>query len=416
MTATSTTTPRTGTAARGRSRTPQPPAASGQPRSVAVAGLVAAVHAAGLGLLAVTVLVLVGWATAADSGASAGEAVRAALQVWLVGQGTPVAVPGGSFSLVPLGLSVLPAVLLQLATARAARAARLDSLRGAASLTAVVAGVYAVLSSLLALVASTDDIHPMRVRAFLATGFLAALCGGAGAVRGTGCWPGLLRRVPSACRLAAAGGGVALVVLLVGGALLAAVSLAANAGAAADLMGGLQAGAFGGLLLFLLCAVYVPTAVVWAAAYAAGTGFAVGAGTSVTPWEAELGAAPAFPLLAALPGAGGGTTSPLALLVLALPVTAGILGAVFAWRHDRSTTERVLTGWRATVGVGAGAGAVAGAAFAFLAAVTSGAAGPARMAEAGPPWWTGLAVAAEIALVASAALSVLWRISPGDDG
>ena len=55
------------------------------PRSVTAVGVVAAVRSAGLGVLAVMVLVLVGWATAADSGADAADAVVTALQVWLVG-------------------------------------------------------------------------------------------------------------------------------------------------------------------------------------------------------------------------------------------------------------------------------------------------------------------------------------------
>src|SRR5688500_6871824 len=100
-----------------RTRSGDPRAPDAPPRPLLVAGLNAAGHAAALGLLTVTVIVLVGWATAADSGASAGEAVRSAVQVWLVGHGGALAIPGGRFSLTPLGLTALPALLLCLAAA-----------------------------------------------------------------------------------------------------------------------------------------------------------------------------------------------------------------------------------------------------------------------------------------------------------
>lgn len=385
-----------------RSQTgPTDPDPAGPPRPLLVAGLTAAAHAAGLGLLAITVLVLLGWATAADSGASAGEALRTAVQVWLVGHGSAVEIPGGRFSVGPLGLTALPAVLLYLAAVRAARAAELDSLRPVVSLTAVLAGTYAVLSALLALLSRTDDVRPLPVSAFLAAGLLASAAGGAGATRAAGCWPALWRRLPTAVRLAAAGGVTALAALVAGGALVAAASLAANHDRAVELMNGLDAGTLGGLLLFLLCLLYAPTAVVWSTSYVAGPGFALGAGTAVSPWGTELGAAPAFPLLAALPAGDG---SGLASLVLVVPLAAGVLAGLLLDRRDRRLTTSQLTGWRRTAAVGMGIGVTAGLAFAVLAAATSGAAGPGRLTEVGPPWWGGLVVAAEVGLVATVTL------------
>ena len=382
----------------GRAGLPAPP------RPLPVAGLTAAAHGAALGLLAVSVLVLLGWATAADSGASAGEAVRTAVQVWLVGQGTSLAIPGGHFSLVPLGLSALPAVLLYLVSARATRAAGLDSPRAAVSLTAVVAGGYAVLSALLALLSRTSDVRPSPVSAFLAAGLLALAAGGAGAVRAAGCWAELRRRVPAPVALAAVGGAAGLAVLVAGGALVVATSLAAHHGRAVELMRGLDAGTLGGFLLFLVCVLYVPTAVVWSMSYVAGSGFALGAGTTVAPWGSELGAAPAFPLLAALPG--GADANALTYSVLALPVGAGILAGLLTDRHDRGLTTSQLTGWRRTCTVGMGVGGVAGMAFMVLASAGSGAAGPGQLDVVGPPWWSGFLVAAEIGLVATATLLV----------
>lgn len=376
-----------------------------------VAGLTAAAHAASLGLLTVTVLVLVGWATASDSGASAGEALRSAMQVWLVGHGTELAIPGGRFSLAPLGLTALPVALLYLAAARATRAAAVTTLRGAVSLTAVLVGAYAVMSALLALVARTGDVRPMPVSAFLAGAALAIAAGGTGAITAAGSWPALRARMPAPARLAATGGLGGLATLIAGGALLAAVSLATHHDAALAMMRGLDTGVLGGLLLLLTGLLYVPTAVVWSASYAAGPGFALGSETTVAPWGTELGAAPAFPLLAALPGGDG---SGPAFLVLAVPLAAGVLAGLLVERADRSGGASLLHTWRQSAAAGLGAGAVTGLGMAVLTAAATGAAGPGRLGQTGPPWWGWLVVAVEVGLVAAATLVVRRRAS-GDD-
>ena len=84
----------------------------------------------------------------------------------------------------------------------------------------------------------------------------------------------------------------------------------------------MDAGIGGGILLAALCLLYVPTAAVWGLAYVVGPGFAVGAGTSVSVAGADLGAVPAFPLLAALPQEPGPAWGPLVLVV---PLLAGVL-------------------------------------------------------------------------------------------
>jgi hypothetical protein len=394
-----------------RTRAGDPRPADEPPKPLLVAGLTAAAHAAGLGLLTVTVIVLVGWATAADSGASAGEAVRSAVQVWLVGQGGALAVPGGRFSLTPLGLTALPALLLYLAAARAARSAAVTTVRAAVSLTAVLAGSYAVLSALLALLARTDDVRPLPVSAFLATAALALAAGGAGAVRASGSWPALRRRAPAQLELAVTGGMTGLALLLTGGALLAATSLAAHLDAVVAITRGLDAGALGGLLLFFAGLLYVPTAVVWAASFAVGPGFAFGAGTAATPWDTHLAAVPGFPLLAALPGGdGSGATS----LVLVVPAVAGVLAGLVAGRVDRGLPAPELRTWRRAGTVGLGTGAVAGVGFAILTWAAAGAAGPGRLGHTGPPWWSGFAVAVEIGAVAAATLLVRRHFAASD--
>jgi hypothetical protein len=88
----------------------------------------------------------------------------------------------------------------------------------------------------------------------------------------------------------------------------------------------LQPGIFGGLLLLLLNIFYLPTAALATLSYFAGTGFAVGAGTLVSPWWYHLGQIPALPLLGIIPT----TRQPLALIGILVVVGAGALLAYWA--------------------------------------------------------------------------------------
>lgn len=387
------------------------------PRAVWISGLLAAANAAALGLLSVAVLVLVGWVTAADSSASATEAVKTALQVWLVGHHTALAVPGGSFGLVPLGLTVLPAALLVAAGRRGARASAVTSLRGVGALTVVIASSYAVLAALLALLARSAAVQPLPVSAFLGAGALGLLAGGAGALGGAGAGSRLWVRVPPAARLVLTGAAGGSAVLLAGGSLLAAGSLAVHHQRVGVLVHSLDAGATGDLLVFLLCLVYVPTAAVWGTSFTVGPGFAVGSGTSVTVAGVHLGAVPAFPLLAALPDSG--TPRWPVWLALLLPVAGGVLTGLLVDRGDRAAVGPLLDTRRRVLAAGLSTGLVTGLAIALACAVTSGPGGPGRLADVGPrPWLTGLAAAAEIALVCSLTLLArrreLVRVRRGD--
>jgi hypothetical protein len=63
----------------------------------------------------------------------------------------------------------------------------------------------------------------------------------------------------------------------------------------------LQPGIFGGALLLLLNILYLPNAAIALASYVAGTGFAVGAGTLISPWWYHSDQIPVLPLLGILP-------------------------------------------------------------------------------------------------------------------
>jgi hypothetical protein len=365
------------------------------------------VQAAGLGVLAVMVLVLVGWATTADTGASATTAVTGGLQVWLVGHHARLDVPGGAYALLPLGLSALPALLVYSSTLRAGRAAEVTGRRGVVALASSVTATYAVVTTVVALVARTPEVRPLPLSAFAGAVAIAGAGAAAGAVRATARWRVLWSRVPSLLRLAVPAALGALGVLVAGGAVLVGASLAVHHASAALLADALDPGPGGIVLLLLGTLLYVPTAVVWGMAYAVGPGFAVGEGTSVTPWGATLGDVPAFPLLAALPQ---GTSPGEGLLALLVPVAAGVLAALLL-RRGLDRPDAPTVGGRRRVAQAAGvAGAVTGVGAGLLALLVAGPAGPGRMAVVGPDWWAvGPAAGLEVGAVAAVTLLLLLR-------
>src|SRR3546814_4303619 len=79
--------------------------------------------------------------------------------------------------------------------------------------------------------------------------------------------------------------------------------------------------AVGATVVALAQLAYLPTLVVWGAAFAAGPGFAVGAGSAVSPSGTQLGVIPGIPVLGAVPD----STSPWLLLLALLPVGVGAL-------------------------------------------------------------------------------------------
>lgn len=420
-----------------RPGSPRPTPRTGVDRSVTAVGVLTAVRCAGLGVLAVMVAVLLGWAVAADSGADATDAVVTGLQAWLLGHHAPLAVPGGRLALVPLGLTLLPLALLHIATLRAGRELELSGRDGVLRLTASVTSTYAVIATLVSLVARTQAVQAVPVGAFTGAAAVALLGAGSGAIRSTGSWAGLSRRVPPLVRSALPAATAAVLTLLAAGALLAGGSLAVHRDRAATLADSLGAGAGGGLLLGLIGLLYVPTAAVWAMSLLVGPGFAVGAGTSVSVAGTDLGAVPAFPLLAALPQEPGPGWAPL---LLAVPLGAGALAALVARRSgaapsatsqaqedsdgsegsegldasDRSEGSDEKPGpsasWRdLALLCGTVAGLVA-MATSILAVAASGAAGPGRMAVTGPTWWTVAPLAGlEVGLVMAGVLAVLRR-------
>jgi hypothetical protein len=365
------------------------------------AGATGALWAVCAGLVATALPVLLAWAADGRSGSGAASALRTAGQVWLFAHGAALEVPDGLLGLSPLGLLVLPLVLLLRAGGHSARECRVNRLSEVPVLALALAAPYAVLAAIVASLSATGAVKAVPWQALL-SGFVVAGVGAAlGILRATGLWRALMPALPDrAARLTVATTG-ALAVLLAGGALAAGGAFAAHLGRAGDLQSAAAPGLVGGVALLLLGLLFIPNAAVWGAAWLAGPGFHVGVDTAVGPFGTTLGPVPALPLLAGLPG----PISPwLGVLALAVPLAAGAFAGLLVTRRLAEAS------WRRAAAEAALAGPCAGLVAGLAGWLSGGPAGGARLTDVGPsPWQLGLAVAVEVAVGAAVYAGVRTR-------
>lgn len=188
-------------------------------------------------------------------------------------------------------------------------------------------------------------------------------------------------------------------------ALLTACALLLGYGQVIALYESVQAGVLGGVALTVAQLAVLPTLVVWAAAWLVGPGFAVGAGSTVSPIAVSLGPLPAVPVLGALPA----EPSPLGFITLLVPVLAAFAAGLAVRPRLAAAAAAVgveggaLRLW--SLGAAALAAVIAAVAMGFLAFVAAGAAGPGRLAAVGPdPVAVGLWMLAETFVGASLGL------------
>jgi hypothetical protein len=355
-----------------------------------VGGMLAGLQAALLSLLVVVLPAVAAYVATSAAPATTGipwtRAVQVASGLWLLGHGVPLTT-APSVTLVPLGLTVL-ALFACYASARRS---------GYATRSAYGAGVAAYAGVVLVVGLSTGTALLHLAVGLLGGGVVAALGLGAGLVRR----PEAPRfrdvlapvrdRLPEPVAHGVSAGVAALASLLLLAAALVLAWVVTGRSAIAEVVAGLRLDAVGGVVLGIGELAYVPDLVLWALAWLAGPGFAVGTGTGFSVAEVQAGALPAVPLLGALPApdvAGG--------VLVAVPAVTVLVGAAVALvARRRLPTERALDPLLAGV-VTAG---VAGAGALLLSALARGGIGPGRMAELGPdPVAVGLAVASGVGL------------------
>ncbi|WP_405483330.1 DUF6350 family protein [Streptomyces anulatus] len=400
--------------------------------------LVRGAVAAGLGLGALTVLVMVVWISSPYPDSGPGGVLRAAAGVWLLAHGAGLVRPD-TLSGVPAPVSMVPLLLVLGPVWLAHRAARdaAEPEEGrprpsqAGAFCAVTAGYLLVVAGAAAC-ARGGSLRPDPDTLVFPVALVVAGAAAAGVWTAAGrpfgplpSWSPLALqeatartlfrdRAEAACRSAAAG----VTVLLGGGALLVAVALGRNAGAAQDAFLGLAGDWPGRFAVLLLAASLVPNAALWGAAYGLGPGFSLGTGATATPLGLDgTPAVPHFPLLAAVPDQGPGSL--LNGAALAVPVAAALAVAWFTARRAAPADAPRAQAWstRETVRVTLLAALGCAAGTALLTAVAGGPLGTGALREFGPVWW----LAGPAALVWTAGIGVpaalllrLWRLrTPG---
>ncbi len=371
-------------------------------RQVLIAGARAAVVSAGIGLAAVAVLVLIGWIAAPHIGIGLSEALRAAVVFWLVAHHAGVQVHGaGRIGMLPLGLVLLPGVLLWRAGRVIARSQRIADPGLALLAVLAIAVPYGLLAGVLAVLSRSPlaaASWPQAVTAGFGVAFIAA---GFGAARALRPWGRLAAQLPPATRSLVAGAAAGLAILGGAGSIVTALALAGHLPEYAAVYGLLNPGLVGGALLLLAQVGYLPNAIVWAIAYLLGPGFAVGAGTVVAPTGSALGTLPAFPLLAAIPGGPHGAGPAwLTAVLMAIPYLAGAAAGLVAIR-----AVPVLAVETAPVR-GFATGAAVGLVLGVLAAFSGGPLGDGRLSAVGPSAW-------QVALVGVLEIGISAAVAAG---
>jgi hypothetical protein len=377
-----------------------------------MAGGVAAIAAAGGGLAVLATLTLIGWITAPHVGLGGGlaSALRSAGLLWLVAHHVEVTVRGvGKVGLLPLGLVLLPAALIERAGRWMTNEGHVTSLLEVGPAAVSIALPYALFTGAVAVASGTSVATPSLWQAAMMGFLIALLASGFGAARGLAPWRKLAMRVPPRPRSLILGTLAALALLTVCGSILGATSLMVHFGAYKHAVAELNPGIFGSVLLLLASLCYLPNSVIWAVAYLLGPGFSFGIGTAVSPAGSALGGLPAFPMLAALPvGSTAAFPAWLGFFVLAVPYLAGALAGVMTVRIAPTPSLEAAPLW------GLVTGTLTAVVIGFCAKFSGGPLGAGRLASVGPAGGeAGLVAVLEVgvtaALVAGAANWLIIR-------
>jgi len=275
-------------------------------------------------LLPLGFISLIAWATAGSATGNTSDPMRAAIWLWLGAHHIPFFLNGtatGYLSYLPIGAMLLPFFALRSGFGRAISKLHGD-FHNLASVRTIFASQYALLVTLLALASRSPGVSSQW---YLAPVFAFSIAYLAALTAGTRFR--MSQAVSYATRV--------LAILLGASFIFLAISIFMNLTTFKNISIVLQPGFFGAILLFALNLFYLPNLAVSVLAYFTGTGFAVGAGTLVSPFTHRLGEIPALPILAVLPT----SSTKWALVAVAFVIALGALMA--AWTMTSSTQALV---------------------------------------------------------------------------
>jgi len=349
-----------------------------------------------LGLLLLGVVAALAWAVSSRGDDAITTPLRAAGTLWLVAHHTPVTTPLGTVTLLPLLLTAVPLVLLLFAGRWAGRVTALRGWGDVALLVVTGTATYAFAGFLISQVSGIADATASAAAAVVCTALVAAVGLTAGVLLGAGMLAPLVDRMPLLVRRGAVAAAASGSMLVVFAGVVSVAAIAAQWPTVTGLTRQVAASATDAAGLLLLSLAYLPNLIVWALAYLAGPGFAVGGDVGVDPFSSSGALLPGIPLLGAIPQ----EAAPAAPLLLLLPVAAGMVGSLIVRRRgslDLVDEAMVLLGAAAAVGLASG----------LLAWLSGGALGSGRLADVGPH---GLAVGLAVTALVAAG-SLLWSLA-----
>jgi hypothetical protein len=376
--------------------------------------------AIGIGITLVPLSVL--WAT--DYGFSVDWLVfwRAAVDIWLLGNGVDLTVtlPDATIAAIgiaeasapflvtiaPLGVAAFTVVMGARTGARAASTRLWPTAVAAALIT------FVILTGALALTAIDPVLRPSLLQSFVVPGAVYALGLVIGTTRvlwradasGQSSDTDIVARITdrfddttlAVLGASLRGGFAAVLGITAVAATLLAVLILGNFGIITSLYQSSQLGVSGGIMATVAQIAFLGNFVVWVASWLIGPGFALGAGSSISPVNTLVGPVPALPILGAVPSG----DLPLGFLGLLVPLVIGFLAAALVRRRlvvDLRGGPLVSRLALAAVGIGA----VAAIGLGLLAWFSGGAIGPGRLVAVGPnPWLVTLFTFVEVTLAA----------------
>jgi hypothetical protein len=292
----------------------------GLPMVMLIASL-QALRAVVTGLIPLTLISLFGWASAGSASGDTSAALRGAGLLWLASHHVAIdlsfatTATTGLFSVLPIGLLIIPILTLRgagLRLAREVKGAKLEVLVFAAL---VLAFIYSMLVTAVALLADSGSIAPRYVEAFGYALVLALIAGGSRLLHIT--WPERWRAVVAFFKLS-----MGLLLLL--GVVLVVIGLLANLQEVSNMFSVLRLGILSGFFVVIAGLLYLPNAAIWAVAYITGAGFGFGTNSLIWPWGSTLGVVPTFPLFAAIPAAPPRLAPFFPLVVLIVMLVAAV--------------------------------------------------------------------------------------------
>jgi hypothetical protein len=282
-----------------------------------------------------------------------------------------------------------------------------------------------LLGSVAALGVDGRGVEVAPGRAAINFFILGGIAAFSGALRGTDALATIAARLPLMVRHGVRTGLMATFFVLAAGAALTGLSVAVGGGQAADMISAYRTGVAGQAGITLVSLAYGANAVIWAAAYLLGPGFALGTGSAVRLTEVTVGPLPTLPLLAGLPS---GPMGAAGTLLLALPVIAGLAaGWLLTLRIARAGENRAddtrseskrpetkpLPPWSQVIGGGLLAGPAAGIVLGVLGKLSGGPLGDGRLAIIGPdPWQVGLLATAVVGISAALGAAAARTFGP----